>query len=74
MASGPFKARGRPSPVFGPSKFDVRRKNALQIVAGAYIEPSQTEESSQIAHSIGNFILKNFKTVHFLIKVSCEEI
>ena len=25
-------------------------------------------ESSQIAHSIGNFILKNFKTGHFLIK------
>ena len=31
-------------------------------------------ETSLIAHSIGNFILKNFKTEHFLIKVTCEEI
>ena len=31
-------------------------------------------ESSQIAHSIGNFILKNIKTGHFLIKSICEEI
>ena len=31
-------------------------------------------ESCQIAHSIGNFILKNVITGHFLIKWTCEEI
>ena len=31
-------------------------------------------DSSQIAHSIGNFILKNFKTRDFSIKWICEEI
>ena len=31
-------------------------------------------ESSLIAHLIGNFILKNIKTEHFLIKVTCDEI
>ena len=31
-------------------------------------------ESSQIAHSIGNFILKNVITGFFLIKWTCEEI
>ena len=31
-------------------------------------------ETSLIAHSIGNFILKNVKTGRFLIKMTCEEI
>ena len=31
-------------------------------------------ESSHIAHSIGNFILKNFNSEHFLIKLISDEI
>ena len=31
-------------------------------------------ESSLIAHQHGNSILKNIKTGHFLIKLTCEEI
>ena len=33
-----------------------------------------TVESSLIAYSIGNYILKNIKTELFLIKLKCEEI
>ena len=31
-------------------------------------------ESSRIAYLIGNFILKNIKTDHFLIKMTCDKI
>ena len=40
---GSLKAKGRPSPLFSPSKFDDRRKIVLQIVAGVGIEPSQIQ-------------------------------
>ena len=44
IASDPFKAWGRPSLLFRPSKFDDWRKMALQIVAGVYFEPSQIQK------------------------------
>ena len=34
----------RPSPLFGPSKFDDRREMALKIVAAGYFEPSQIQK------------------------------
>ena len=37
------QGQGRPSPVFGPSKFGHRRKIVLQIVAFVYIEPCQIQ-------------------------------
>ena len=50
-------------------------KNGKFNVEMSFCENFQTIiETSLIAHSIRNFILKNFKTEDFLINVTCEEI
>ena len=54
MPGSSLKARGRLSPVFGPSKFEDRRKIVLQIVAGVYLEPSriQTTGSKRVKEGL----------------------
>ena len=48
---------------------------SLKIIGFIFSKNFKTiVESSLIAHSIGNFILKNIKTEHFLIKMTCDEI